>query len=121
MVTRGHAFGPTAMTADTETTVGSAYKVPTAGTIKRIRVAFYQGVIDKATSGILYIKTDQQKGPFEFAIGGVNCIATTSGSSGSIPTEEIECAISVKAQEEVTVSCKMAEAQEEMTVSILWE
>jgi len=122
MPSRGHAFGPTALTADTKTAIGSAYKVPVAGTIKRIRFCFYQGVIDKATTGILYLESDQQKGPFEFAVGGSIGITTTSGATGpNIATEEIEVNIAVKAQEEITMSAKMAEALEEGTVSILWE
>jgi hypothetical protein len=122
MVTRSHAFAATAATADTETTMGSAYKLPKGGTIKRIRFCFYQGVIDKATTGILYLKSDVQKGPFEFAVGGSIGITTTSGATGpNIATEEIECSIPSGAQEEWTVSVKMAEALEECTVSILWE
>jgi len=122
MVTRSHAFAATAATADTKTTMGTAYKVPSAGTIRRIRICFYQGVIDKATTGILYIETDQQKGPFEFAVGGSIGITTTSGATGpNIQTEELQVSIPVKAQEEITVSLKAAEALEEVTVSILWE
>lgn len=122
MPSRSHAFGPTALTADTKTAIGSAYKVPQAGVIKRIRFCFYQGVIDKATTGILYLESDQQKGPFEWAVGGSIGITTTSGATGpNIATEEIEVHIPVKAQEEITVSAKMAEALEEGTVSIMWE
>ena len=122
MVTRSHAFGPTALTADTKTTIGSAYKVPQAGVIRKIRFCFYQGVIDKATTGILYLESDQQKGPFEYAVGNSIGITTTSGATGpNCPTEEIEVSIPVIAQEEITMSAKMAEALEEGTVSILWE
>lgn len=122
MVSRSHAFGPSALTADTDSTVGTAYKVPKGGVIKLIRFCFYQGVIDKATTGILYLKTDVQKGPFEFAVGGSIGITTTSGATGpNIATEEIKVNIPVGPQEEITISAKMAEALEEATVSIHWE
>lgn len=122
MVTRSKSFGPTALTADTKTTIGSAYKFPKAGVIKRIRYCFYQGVIDKATATILTLESDMQKGPFEFAVGGSVGITTTSGATGpNIATEEIEVAIPIGAQEEFTVSGTSAEALEEATVSILWE
>lgn len=122
IASKGHAFGPTALTADTKTTIGSAYKVPKGGTIKLIRFCFYQGVIDKATTGILYLESNVQKGPFEYAVGGSIGITTTSGATGpNIATEEIKVNIPVDPEEEITMSAKMAESLEEGTVSIHWE
>lgn len=122
MVTRSHCFAATAATADTKSAMGSAFKLPVAGTIKRIRVCFYQGVIDKATTGKLTLESNLQKGPWEFAIGGSIGITTTSGATGpNIATEEIECSIPVALNEEITISLTMAEALEECTVSFLWE
>lgn len=122
IVTRSHAFAATAATADTKTTMGSAYSLPIGGTIKRIRLAFYQGVIDKSCSGILTVETNIQKGPFEFAVGGQMGITTTSGATGpNCQTEEIEVSIPVKINEEITVSLTMTEALEECVVSIMWE
>jgi len=96
--------------------------MPTAGVIKKIRFCFYQGVIDKATTGILYLESDRQKGPWEYAVGGSIGITTTSGATGpNIRTEEIEVHIPVEYKEEITLSAKMAEALEEGTISIQWE
>lgn len=122
MVSRSHAFGPTAGAADTKGIIGAAYKVPKGGTIKQIRVCFYQGTIDKSTTGILYLTTDVQKGPFEFAIGNSIGITTTSGATGpNCPTEVLDCNIPVGPQEEVTIEVKFSEAVEEVTASIHWE
>lgn len=119
MVSRSTSFGPTAATADTKTTIGSAYQFPGSGVIKKVRVCFYQGVIDKATTGILYLDFKKLAGPFEFAVGGSIGITTTSGATGpNIPTEEIDVDIPYSVGEQITVSLKMAEALEECTVSI---
>jgi len=118
-VSRSTSFGPTASVADTETTLGSAYTFANAGVIKKIRLAFYQGVIDKACTGILYLKFKRLSGPFEFAVGGSMGITTTSGATGpNIPTEEIDVDIPYDNGEQVTVSLKSAEALEECTASI---
>jgi len=115
-------FGPTASVADTKTAIGSTYTVPKGGRVRQIRYSFYQGVIDKATSGKLIIETDRQKGPFEFAVGGQMGITTTSGATGpNCPTEVIFPIGLVLSQGEiVTVSLTTAEALEENTVSIEW-
>lgn len=119
MVSRSTSFGPTAAVADTKTAIGSVYSTGGSGVIKKIRMCFYQGVIDKATTGILYLDFKKQKGPFEFAVGGSIGITTTSGATGpNIPTEEIDVDIPYVLGEEITVSLKMAEALEECTVSL---
>lgn len=119
---KSKAFGPTALTADTKTQIGSDYTMPSGGTIREIRICFYQGVIDKATALKLIIETDRQKGPFEFAAGGSIGITTTSGATGpNIPTESIKTAIQVSQGEIISVYATAAEALEEATVSIQWE
>jgi len=116
------SFGPTASVADTKTQIGSSYTMPKGGTVKQIRYAFYQGVIDKATSGKLIIETDRQKGPFEFAVGGQMGITTTSGATGpNCETEVIYPSGIVLSQGEiVSVYLTTAEALEENTISIEW-
>jgi hypothetical protein len=117
-----HAFAATAATADTKTTMGSAYTMPKGGRVTQCRLAFYQGVIDKSCSGILTIETDRQKGPFEYAVGGQMGITTTSGATGpNCPTEVIAVhGLSLGQGEIVTVSLTMTEALEECVVSIEW-
>jgi len=106
--------------ADTKTQIGSDYTVPKGGRVTQIRYAFYQGVIDKASSGILTIETDRQKGPFEFAVGGQIGITTTSGATGpNAPTELIPVSgLNLTQGEVVSVYLTTAEALEENTVSI---
>jgi len=116
------SFGPTAATADTKTTIGSAYTVPKGGRVTQIRLSFYQGVIDKATSGILTIETDRQKGPFEYAVGNSIGITTTSGATGpNCPTEVIVVSgLNISQGEIVTMSLTMSEALEECVISMEW-
>ena len=118
MVTRSKSFGPSASTADTKTPIGSAYKVPQSGTIRRIRITSYQGTTDKSDTAVLTLESDQQKGPFEFACAPASHEITVGGK---IQTEEIEVDIPVMAQEEITLSLTASEALEETTASILWE
>lgn len=113
--------GPTAATADTKTAIISAYTMPMGGRIKAIRLSFYQGVIDKACSGILTFETDRQKGPFEYAVGGQMGITTTSGATGpNVSTELIPVDIAVSQGEQVTISLTMSEALEECCISFQW-
>jgi len=109
------------MVSATETTIGTAYKVPNAGTIKRIKMSFYQGVIDKSNTGTIKLSTDQQKGPFEYAVGGASGITTTSGATAGYELQEIEVSIPVKAQEEITLKGTFVEIVEDLTVHIMWE
>ncbi|MFQ6116226.1 MAG: hypothetical protein ACE5NG_19360 [bacterium] len=121
MPSYGKSFGPSALTADTKSQVGSDYTVPHSGVIKQIRYCFYQGVIDKATTGILYLESDRQKGPFEFAVGGSIGITTTSGATGpNAQTEVVEVDIPITQGEILSVHVKAAEALEEATISITW-
>lgn len=115
MVTRSTSFGPTAATADAKTTIGSAYSFPGSGTIRKIRIAGYNGVTDKATSAILYLDFKRLSGPFEFACYGAGEEITVGGKR---PTEEIDVEIPYTVGEEVTVSLKAAEALEEVTASL---
>jgi len=115
MVTRSTGFGPTAATADTETTIGSKYSFPGSGKIAKIRVAGYNGVTDKATSAILFLYFKRLAGPFEFACYGAGEEITVGGKRA---TEVIECDIPYVVGEEVTVKVKAAEALEEVTVSL---
>ena len=119
MVTRSTSFGPSALTADTETAIGSAYTFSKTGRIKKLRFCFYQGVIDKSTTGILYLNFKNLSGPFEFAVGGSIGITTTSGATGpNIQTEEIDVDIPYTNGEQITPKAKMSEALEEATLSI---
>lgn len=71
MTTYGDMKGPTACAADTETQIGGANISMLPGgmyRIKKIRVCFYQGVIDKATTGKLELKIDKVSGPFKFPV-----------------------------------------------------
>lgn len=119
MVTRSTSFGPSAATADTETAIGSAYTFSKSGRIAKLRICFYQGVIDKATAGILFLYFKNLAGPFEFAVGGSIGITTTSGATGpNIATEEIDVDIPYTNGEVITPKLKAAEALEEVTLSI---
>lgn len=125
MTTYADVKGPTACAADTETQIGGAAISLLPGgtyTIKKIRVCFYQGVIDKATTGILELKIDKVSGPFKWPIGGSIGITTTSGATGpNIPTEEIDCDIrNVPGSAEVSIYCTFAEAVEEVTAGITY-
>lgn len=125
MTTYGQTVGPTASAADTETQIGGADITLLPGgpwTIKKIRVCFYQGVIDKATTGILELKIDTVKGPFKFPIGGSVGITTTSGATGpNIATEEIEVDIpDVPGNAGVGIYTTFAEAVEEVTAGIIY-
>ena len=115
MVSRSTSFGPTAATADTKTTIGSAYTFARTGTIKKIRIAGYNGVTDKATASILYLDMKKISGPFEFACYGAGEEITVGGKRA---TEEIDVDIPYENGEQVTVSLLAAEALEEVTVSI---
>lgn len=115
MVSRSTSFGPSAATADTESTIGSAYSFPGSGTIKKIRIAGYNGVTDKATAAILYFYFKKLAGPFEWACYGAGEEITVGGKRG---TEIIECDIPYDVGEQITVKVKGAEALEEVTVSI---
>jgi len=117
MVSRSVSFGPTAVSADTKTTIGSAYSFPSSGRIKKIRFCAYQGVVDKSTTAILYLDFKRLSGPFEFAVGGTVGVSGTD-SGIAMPTEEIDVDIPYQVGEEVTVSVKAAEALEEVTVSL---
>lgn len=115
MVTRSTSFGPSAATADTKTTIGSAYQFPGSGLIKEIRIAGYNGVTDKATSAILIFDFKKMAGPFEWACYGAGEEITVGGKR---PTEVIPCDIEYNVGEQITVSLTAAEALEEVTVSI---
>jgi len=111
--------GPTATTADTKTAIISSYTMPSGGTIKMIRYTGYNGVIDKASTGILTVESDRRKGPWEYAVDIGGTWATTSGAS---PTQvnKIPCNIPVSQGEQITVSLTTAEALEENCISIQW-
>jgi len=115
MVTRSTSFGPTASTADTKTTIGSAYTFAKTGRIRQIRLNGYQGVTDKAQNGILTLDFKKLSGPFEFAVMAANTEVTVGGSHG---TEVIDVDIPVDNGEVVTVSLTTAEALEECTISL---
>lgn len=113
--------GPTAATADTKTAIIDAYTMPSGGTVRFVRLSFYQGVIDKSCSGVLTVETDRQKGPFEYAVGGQMGITTTSGATGpNVSTEIIPVAIQLSQGEIVTISLTMSEALEECCISFQW-
>ncbi|RLI42935.1 hypothetical protein DRO69_09820 [Candidatus Bathyarchaeota archaeon] len=117
-ISRSIAFGPTTVTADNKDKIGSAYSFPQNGVIKKIRFCAYQGVVDKATTAILYLEFKRLSGPFEFAVGGTVGISGTD-SGISMPTEEIDVNIPYKTGEEVTVKLKASEALEDVIVSLL--
>jgi len=116
MVSRSVSFGPSAGTADTESTIGSAYAFSGSGSIRKIRINGYGGVTDKAQNGILYLYFKKLAGPFEFAVLGASNEITVGGAR---PTEEIDVDIPYQVGEQVTVKYKGAEASEEVTVSLL--
>lgn len=110
-------FGPTNGTADTETQIGSAYTVPIPGAVRRIRISGYNGVADKAGSGVLIVYSDRQTGPFEFAthIGA----GLTDVYSDHVD-EILAPGLSLTQGEILTIKYKGAEAHEEITISIEW-
>lgn len=114
MVTRSTSFGPSAGTADTESTIGSAYSFGKSGRIYEIRVCAYNGVADKAGTAILYLYFKNLAGPFEYAVElGAGLTDVYSAKESIIP-----CSIPYNVGETVTVKLKGAEALEEVTVSL---
>lgn len=115
MVSRSTSFGPTAGTADTKTTIGSAYTFSKKGKIVAIRVNGYGGVTDKAQNAILILNFKNMSGPFEFAVkSAVNEITVGGGT----PTEVVPVDIPYENGEVVTVSLTCSEAQEDCIVSL---
>lgn len=108
--------GPTASAADTKTAIISSYTIPRSGTVKQIRVSSYNGVADKAGSGILHFESDQNPGPNEFAISSGAGLTDVY----SHPTDVINCNIPVSKGELITISTTFAEAEEEVCVSFTW-
>jgi len=115
LVTRSTSFGPTASAADAFTTIGSAYTFSKTGRIKKLRVAGYNGVTDKAAAAILKLLFKNLSGPFEFAVYGAGEEVTVGGKRG---TEEIDVDIPYTNGETITVQLQPAEALEEVTISI---
>lgn len=114
MVSRSTSFGPSAGTNDTESTIGSAYNFPGSGVIKKLRICGYNGVADKAGTGILYLYFKKIAGPFEFACK----LGEGLTDVYPLPTEEIDVDIPYTVGEQLTVKFKGAESTEEVTVSI---
>ncbi len=77
---RSKAFGPTAVTAATKTTVGSAYTLP-AGVTKLTKLYASVTTLTKAESiqGYITLEGDWGKGPFEYTVP----IQFMSGTSGT--------------------------------------
>jgi len=115
LVTRSTSFGPTAATADTKTTIGSAYTFAQTGNIKKVRITGYNGVTDKAESSILTLDFKRLAGPFEFSCYGAGGEVTVGGKR---PTEEIDIDIPYDNGEVITVSLTASEALEDVVVSI---
>jgi len=103
--------------ADTKTTIGSAYTFAATGRIKKIMVTGYQGVTDKAESGVLTLNFKTLTGPFEFA-----CVASAGEITvgGKRNPQVIDVDLPVKNGEVVTVSLTTAEALEDCVVSLLF-
>jgi len=115
-LTRSTSFGPSAGTADTESTIGSAYTFPGSGVITGFRINGYGGVTDKAQNGILIFDFKVRKGPFEWAVCGVSNEITVGGARGSESKDNLNIPYSIG--EVLTVKYKGAEASEEITVSV---
>lgn len=116
MVSRSTSFGPTAGTADVETTIGSAYTFALTGRIKQIRWNADQATADVGLQGILFLKFKKLAGPFEFAVG-MSSGKQTAGE-GSVPTAEIDVDIPYDNGEVVIVSYKATETTADVTVSL---
>lgn len=117
MVTRSTSFGPTAIgTADTETTIGSAYSFPGSGVIKKLRVVFDQATADIGMQGILYLYFKKLAGPFEFVVGAIS--GKLTAGEVSVPATEIDVDIPYVVGEQVTVKMKTTEVTADATVSI---
>lgn len=116
MVSRSVSFGPTAGTADTKTTLGSAYTFATSGVIKKIRWVGDQATVDIGLQGILYLDFKRLVGPFEFVVG-MAAGKLTAGEVG-IPVDEIDVDIPYTNGEVVTVSIKTTETTADNTVSL---
>lgn len=108
--------GPSAVAADTKTALIDAYTVPQDGTVRQIRIGAYNGVADKAGTAIVTFESDQQKGPFEFAV------VLGHGLTDVYPLKEsvIVPAMHLSKGEIITISLTSAEALEEVVVSIEW-
>lgn len=98
----------------------ATYTVPQNGNIKKIRVSFYQGAVDKACSGILRLTADRgylKGNPQEFAIGGIT--GTSGTDTGiAIPTETIDVDIPIEQGTIMKVSIYPNEAIEDVVVSL---
>lgn len=116
MVSRSVSFGPTAGTADTKTTIGSAYTFASSGKILKIRYVADQATADIGLNGILYLDFKRLTGPFEFAVGMLQGKATAG--EGSAPVNEIDTDIPYQNGEVVTVSVKTTETSADNTVSL---
>ena len=113
------SFGPTTTTADTITKIGGAdYTMPSGGTIRRIRIAGHNPVIDKAGSAKLSLLTDRgDQGPYEYAIQFGNGVAE-AGMGNDI--EIVSPAIALSQGAIVSWNVTSAEAIEDVIVSMEW-
>ena len=117
MVTRSIYFGPTACTADTATTVGSAYTFPNRGSIKQIRIAWDVATADIGVHGKLSLELKRLVGPFDFVVGMITSKAT-AGEAG-VPPNVIDVDIPYDNGEVVTVKLTATETTVDTEVSLL--
>lgn len=117
MVSRSTVFGPTAIaTADSKSTIGSAYSFGGSGTIKKIRVVFDQVTADIGMQGILHLEFKKLAGPFDFVVGAIGGKGTAGETA--IPATVIEVDIPYSLGEEVTVKMTTTEIIADATVSL---
>jgi len=117
MVTRSISFGPTAGTADTATTIGSAYTFSNSGRLKKIRIVWDQATADIGIHGVLFLEFKRLAGPFEFAVGAITG-KQTAGETAILPNE-IDIDIPYENGEVVTVKLRATETATDVEVSLL--
>jgi len=92
MMQRSKSFGPTSVTAETKTQVGSDYTMP-SGARRIIGMQVCVGTLAKAEgiTGHITLEHDGATGPFEYAIP----LAMASGTSGTETAWGALCGIAI--------------------------
>ena len=116
MVTRGVSFGPTAGTADTKTTIGSAYTFALTGRIKQICVSGSNQTADKSTSAILTLDFKRLSGPFTWSVNFPGNVVGDGG--GPVGNSPIDVDIPYENGEVVTVSLTCSDTEDDCIVSL---
>ena len=122
MTTRAKHFDGAVSTADTKTTIGSAYKMPSgASRIVGILVAVGDEGVQEPWDSVVTLDIDDKVGPFEF-------VATMGGATASAASFQIQPAAFIPVDievnggaSEVTVSYTGTNTPEAVKISLIFE